>query len=462
MCVVLGSSEEDSHVESFESGLARGVREADPGKGQRKVAKDQKKNNNAQKKRKRNNKNGQRKKTRSNKRKGLKGKKGQKQRRKSRKNAQKSGKGKKKSEKKKNKKKAERRQKKKSGEKKRKRKNQQKRMNGAKVRSSTCLNNTCVNTAVQAMQMLKGKVANFEVQDKRIEKKYNQSSKKSDKQDQFKPVLQRLSDAAGGNISAPVCSGSSDSAGAVQMLNLSMTLKSCADDVNAACHTTNLPAPNATHISECKAAIVIFKNYTGTCMNLIGSDACSCWSPTPEQAAAKAIVSTCSLSGSNNDMKKAQKGCKDAFGKCQKYRDDVGDIIFACEQSADTLKLKLKALSENSDKVAAVASKVSGIVNARFYGKFKRSDDATTATGYISIITQINTFVSQNPYYYLIATLSTTIISVTSVPTFSPADLASLSAVNTALQVSVTTLVTAVTTLETTIFGKMLEGRIQL
>merc|ERR1712088_389182 len=72
-----GSSEEDNQVESFESGLARLAREADPGKGKRKVAKNKKSRKNAQKKKKkRNNKNAQRKKTRSNKRKGLKGKKG--------------------------------------------------------------------------------------------------------------------------------------------------------------------------------------------------------------------------------------------------------------------------------------------------------------------------------------------------------------------------------------------------
>ena len=469
MCDVSGSSEEDTQVESFESGLARLAREADPGKGQRKAAKNKKRSKNAQKKKKKN---------KRNKRKGLKGKKGgkgQKQRKKNRKNSARSGKGKKKSEKKKNKKKAERRQKKKkNGEKKRKnknkaerrpkkkngekkRKNGEKRMNTAQARDSTCLSTTCVDNAVKAMKLMKDKVVNFEKQDKRISSKSRTGGKKSAKQDVFKPVLQRLSDAAGGNISAPVCSGNSTSAGAAQMLNLSMTLKSCDDDIHAACDTSNLPTPNATMISECKAAITIFKNYTDTCQDLSGSAACDCWSPSANVTAAMAIVKTCDISKNNTAMVNAVKDCKAAFGKCRKYEDAVGDIIFACEQSADTLKLKLKALSENSDKVAAVASKVEGIVNgsSRSYGngKFKRSDDATTATGYISICTQINTYVVQNPYYYQIATLSTTIISVTT-PTFTAANLIALSAVNTALQVSVTTLQVAVTTLQTTILGK--------
>ena len=197
-------------------------------------------------------------------------------------------------------------------------------------------------------------------------------------------------------------------------------------------------------------------------MNLTGSDACSCWSPSPDQAVAMEIVKTCDLSKNNTAMKDAQKGCKSTFGNCRKYEDDVGDIIFACDQSADTLKLKLKALSENSEKVTEVASKVAGIVNggSRRFGKFKRSDDASTATGFISICTQINTFVAQNPYYYQIAVLSKTILSVTA-PEFTAADLASLSAVNTALQDSVTTLGTTFSTLNNTIFGKFLEGGIQ-
>merc|ERR1712037_638451 len=96
-----GSSEEDNQVESFESGLARLAREADPGKGKRKVAKNKKSRKNAQKK-KRNNKNAQRKKTRSNKRKGLKGKKGGKRKKKKKKKKRvKRGKKKKKKKKKK-------------------------------------------------------------------------------------------------------------------------------------------------------------------------------------------------------------------------------------------------------------------------------------------------------------------------------------------------------------------------
>merc|ERR1712165_277208 len=86
LALAAGSSEEENQVESFESGLAREAREADPANGQRKnqakkknqsKRKNQSKKNQAKRKNqdKRKNKKGN-KKGRSNKRKGLKGKKG--------------------------------------------------------------------------------------------------------------------------------------------------------------------------------------------------------------------------------------------------------------------------------------------------------------------------------------------------------------------------------------------------
>merc|ERR1711963_965809 len=143
--------------------------------------------------------------------------------------------------KRKQKKNGDKKRKRKSGEKKGKRKNQKKRMNKAEARNSTCLSTTCVDYAVQAMKLMKDKVLNFEKQDKRISSKSNIGSKKSGKQDVFQPVLQRLAEAGGGNISAPVCAGSSNSSGALQMLNLSSTLKTCSDDIFAACDTSVLP-----------------------------------------------------------------------------------------------------------------------------------------------------------------------------------------------------------------------------
>merc|ERR1712213_269963 len=367
------------------------------------------------------------KKGKSNKRNGLKAKrggKGQKGKRNNRKNGNKSGKG------------------------------NQNRKNTAEARQCR-VTTTCSDTAVAAHKLMKDKVDNFVKQHKRITKKTNIGSKKSNKNDVFKPVLQRLAAAAGGNISAPVCSGSSNNSGAAQMLNLSITLKNCEDDIYAACDPSNLPNHNQSKIAECYAAIDIFSNYTDTCSDLSGAAACDCWIPSAAVTAATAEIKACDLSSNNTAVVTAVKACKAAFGNCRKYEDDVGDIIHSCEQNADTLKLKLKALSDNSDKVGQVATKVDALVNAtrRNFASgrsAKAKRDASTAAGFISICTRINTWVVENPYYYQISSYATTIISVTA-PVFTAADLTALSVVNTALQVSVTTLTIAVTTLQSTI-----------
>merc|ERR1711963_221367 len=251
-----------------------------------------------------------------------------------------------------------------------KKKGKNKNMTGNQNRKNTAearqcrVTTTCSDTAVAAHKLMKDKVDNFVKQHKRITKKTNIGSKKSNKNDVFKPVLQRLAAAAGGNISAPVCAGSTNNSGAAQMLNLSITLKNCEDDIYAACHPSNLPNHNQTKIAECYAAIDIFSNYTDTCSALSGAAACDCWVPSANVTAAMAEIKACDLSSNNTAIVNATKACKAAFGNCRKYEDDVGHIIHSCEQNADTLKLKLKALSDNSDKVSQVATKVDALVNA--------------------------------------------------------------------------------------------------
>merc|ERR1711936_1106902 len=313
LALAAGSSEEENQVESFESGLDRETREADPARRQRKnqaTRKNQaKRKNKAEKKNQAKSKN---KKGKSNKRKGLKekkGGKGQKGKRNNRKNGIKNGKKGKKN------RKAERNQKKegKKGNKAGKGRNQN-RKNTAEARQCR-VTTTCSDTAVAAHKLMKDKVDNFVKQHKRITKKTNIGSKKSSKNDVFKPVLQRLAAAAGGNISAPVCAGSTNNSGAAQMLNLSITLKNCEDDIYAACHPSNLPNHNQTKIAECYAAIDIFSNYTDTCSDLSGAAACDCWIPSANVTAAMAEIKLCDLSSNNTATVNATKACKAAFGK---------------------------------------------------------------------------------------------------------------------------------------------------
>merc|ERR1712213_195130 len=101
------------------------------------------------------------------------------------------------------------------------RKNKSKKKNQAKRKNQDKRKNKKGNKKGRSNKRkgLKGKKGGKGQKGKRISKKSNIGSKKSAKKDVFGPTLQRLSDAAGGNLSAPVCAGNASSPGAAQMLN---------------------------------------------------------------------------------------------------------------------------------------------------------------------------------------------------------------------------------------------------
>merc|ERR1712209_387933 len=277
LALAAGSSEEENRVESFESGLDREAREADPARRQRKDQAKRKNQtegkNQAQRKNQAERKNKAEKKNQAKRKNQAQRKNQAKRKNKAEKENQAKRKNKKGKSNKRNGLKAKRGGKGQKG----KRNNRKNTAEARQCRVTT----TCSDTAVAAHKLMKDMVDNFVKQHKRITKKTNIGSKKSNKNDVFKPVLQRLAAAAGGNISAPVCSGSSNNSGAAQMLNLSITLKNCEDDIYAACDPSNLPNHNQSKIAECYAAIDIFTNYTDTCSDLSGAAACDCWIPVP-------------------------------------------------------------------------------------------------------------------------------------------------------------------------------------
>merc|ERR1712203_703549 len=130
---------------------------------------------------------------------------------KSRKNKSKSkGKGKNKDRKKKKARKAakkdEKKDKKKKAEKKKAKKDRKRNKNrkaniARNTTSSSCMNATCINSAVTYMKQLKLAVKNFGKQYNRITTNSKQTSGKSGKSDEFEPYLIKLRETGGGNSS---------------------------------------------------------------------------------------------------------------------------------------------------------------------------------------------------------------------------------------------------------------------
>merc|ERR1711971_1421147 len=194
----------------------------------------------------------------------------------------------------------------------------------------------CLESAVKSMRKLEKVVANFDKQMIRVEKQAAIAAKKGDKKAVFGPIALKLIDVGGGNESALTCAGSSDSAGAKQLKNLTDTLMLCETEVNKTCKM-DIPKPNATLITACNTSTKAFRKMAEECFSKskedTAMDACTCWTN----------ADLAKLGDSVADCKIKEVG---TVAKGRKFEDDAVSIISAC--SKDTTKLKEKAAQLNS------------------------------------------------------------------------------------------------------------------
>merc|ERR1712183_276520 len=302
--------------------------------------------------------------------------------------------------------------------------------------------------------MLKGKVFSFEKQLKRFGKMSTQAVKKVGKKGVFKPTLMRLIDQGGGNATGLSCGGNMTNAGALQMQNLSSLLTACEGQVHDACDDSNHPAPNATELSACVAAISHFKNFTDNCISQkSASSACNCWDADNATSKVMAELRACDLKELSTNHTSAVKDCKSAFGKCRKYEDDVSDAVHACNQDPDALKKKLKNLSVNKAEMDKILSTMSGALRSLRSAPGNRVSIAgtrqATSTSFLLVVTQITVLVSQNPVSYSIFTLAVTISTVS--VSFSSSDMAQLTTLEASMSAAVTTMASEISAVSATI-----------
>ena len=91
----------------------------------------------------------------------------------------------------------------------------------------------CLESATTIMRRWKDVAANFEKQAIRFEKKIHASIKKLQKKGAFEPIAKKLIEIGGGNKTGLTCAGSSTSAGAEQLTNITTTLMECENEINA-------------------------------------------------------------------------------------------------------------------------------------------------------------------------------------------------------------------------------------
>merc|ERR1712110_487320 len=126
--------------------------------------------------------------------------------------------------------------------------------------SSSCMNATCITSAVTYMKQLKLAVKNFGKQYNRITTNAKQTGGKAGKNDEFEPYLIKLRESGGGNASNLLCNGEKGT-GATNLQTLYNNLKTCKTIINNTCNA-NVPAFNMTFMDACEATMDAFVNKT--------------------------------------------------------------------------------------------------------------------------------------------------------------------------------------------------------
>merc|ERR1711892_538958 len=217
---------------------------------------------------------------------------------------------------------------------------------------SRTVNSTCLDTAVKLMKIVNSKITNFLVQQKRISKYNNTGNKKTAKKGLFGPIASKVIDVGGGNASDLSCSGNKTNPGATKLKSIISSLQKCEVNIKAACDPSAYPLPNMTEANECKTMMVSMKASVEACLKKTGSEACSCWLDSDLKATADK-VKTCDISSSNKLVTAQHKQCTGNFSACKKIEDTAVTYIYACSQSAATLKAKAAQASKNVDALGA-------------------------------------------------------------------------------------------------------------
>jgi len=227
-------------------------------------------------------------------------------------------------------------------------------------RSSSCrLTSTCLSKAHDAMKLIK-MVTNFKKQHKAAHAKSSQGTKKKGKTMDYHRSLLRLKEAAGGDMSAPVCNGNTTNDGAKAMGDLYAILSNCSANIEHVCHEDKFETHfNKTQADICKNATDLYEDITKECTGKAGAEACTCWDNHEGQTNSTVMIiksDECKIKDASDNVKSALSLCKKA-GDCKKAAENVTSVIHDCENpTVSVVDLTAQAAAANATKEAAAAA----------------------------------------------------------------------------------------------------------
>jgi len=222
------------------------------------------------------------------------------------------------------------------------------------------VNLTCLTKAIKLLKFQKDNVNNFLTRHTRQLKQNALSTKKQGKKGEFAEPAARLIQAGGGNKSNLTCGGSTTSAGAKQLLNLTTLLESCSADIHAAC--TPPSGINQTFMSECYDKSKGFNTTLTGCVTtaLSGADPCSCFTDA-KLVGAMTNLKSCKGKNESKLAAAARTKCLTQMRACNGYVEQAGRLQYTCKYTEDDLKKTLAQITANNATVAAAMDKVKAL-----------------------------------------------------------------------------------------------------
>jgi len=169
------------------------------------------------------------------------------------------------------------------------------------------------------------------------------------------------------------CGGSTESAGAKQLLNLTNMLSECPTLIKAACAP---PAINQTFMEDCfKKSTGYNKTLTGCVTTALdGTDACSCFTDA-KLVGAMTNLRPCKGKDQAKLASASRTACLNQMRACNGYVDTAGHLQYSCQfTKADILK-SLGQASGNNASLSGTLSKVASLT-----GVGGSSDNSTNST----------------------------------------------------------------------------------
>jgi len=299
-------------------------------------------------------------------------------------------------------------------------------------RSGRAINETCITDILAMYAVYANQMKNFEKQFKRIRAKNKTANNKGGKKGAFNKALERLVEQGGGNKSNLTCQGSSTNEGAKQLKNLTDFLTNCSTLIKDACNIT-VPG-NMTEMMQCETDVKAFGGAFDKCKKLSGEEACSCFGNDTLQDMGNK-TKKCNLANESKAMVEADKKCKQAYGECRKYQEEIIGAVSSCSKSTDKLKEKAKALTENSKNLDNAKKAVSALTTRRRQAAHQRGRRAapTDCAGMITVATLVITIISENPASPQVSVYCLEIVAATGI-TCTDAEKTSLKGVETSME----------------------------